>query len=112
MKYPCLVPKSLCKTPIHIEIYQERMTKYGEPLETIVVDCMCNYQDNAKTVFTKDKKLVELVGTAYIPGDIAPMLANISGGIVVVNGEQRDISTGTKARNPDNSVNFTKIEVK
>lgn len=112
MKYPCLVRKNVCTTPAHLEIKREGLTKYGEPLSNISIDCMCNYQDNAKTVYTDDKKLVELVGCAYFQGDIVPELPTISGGTITINGETRGIYIGTKARNPDSTVNFTKIEVK
>ena len=44
-------------------------------------------------------------------GDIAPDMAVISGGTVEVFGEKRRIERGMKARNPDGSVNYTRLEV-
>lgn len=111
MKYPCLIPKRLCKTDIHIEISKEGVDENGEPFPVIVVDTKCNYQDKAHTVFTAEKKVVRLAGRAYIPGDIAPELATISGGKVVVFGIKRRIYIGTKARNPDSTVNYTLLEI-
>lgn len=111
MKYPCLVPKHLCKTDIEVEISQEGLTKYGEPLPSVVWFGKCNYQDSAKTVLTSEKKLIQLSGCALIPGDIVPALPNISGGIIKVNGEIRRIFKGTKARNPDGTVNYTRLDV-
>lgn len=111
MKYPCLVPKRLCKTPVIVEIEQEGLNKYGEPLESVVIKDMCNYQDSAKTILTAEKKLVQLSGAALFPGDIAPELPNIAGGAVTVNGVSRRIFTGVKARNPDGTVNYTRLEL-
>lgn len=111
MKYPCLIPKQFCKTEIKIEIDREGLDKYGEPLETVKWSGMCSYQDKGRTVLTADKKLIQLSGTALIPGDIAPELPIIPGGTISVFGEERTIYQGTKARNADGSVNYTKIEV-
>lgn len=109
MKYPCLVPKRLCKTDISLTIDREGINKYGEPLENIVYGGKCNYQDKAKKVLTADKQWVEITGAALFPGDICPELPVISGGEAVVFGEKRRIQSGTKARNPDGSVNYTEV---
>lgn len=111
MKYPCLIPKTACKTPIHIEIDREGISVYGEPLESVVVDGKCNYQDKAKTIFTKEKKEVIITGCALMPGDIAPELATISSGTVTIFGEKRRIATGVKARNIDGTVNYTRLDL-
>lgn len=111
MKYPCLVPKRLCKTPVTVELEQEGINKYGEPLDSIVISDLCNYQDSTKTVLTAEKKLIQLSGTALFPGDIAPDMPSISGGTINVNGVQRRIFQGMKARNPDGTVNYTRLDV-
>lgn len=109
MKYPCLVPKRLCRTEISLSIEQEGLDKYGDPLPTIEYSGKCNYQDKAKTVLTFEKKLVQITGSALFPGDICPELPLISGGTAVIFGVQRRILQGTKARNPDESVNYTEV---
>lgn len=91
MKYPCLVQKIFCKTEIEVELEQEGVTRYGEPLPVFVWKGKCNYQDKGKTVLTAEKKLIQLSGCAMIPGDIAPELPVISGGTLVVF-EKRDVS--------------------
>ena len=111
MKYPSLVPNRWCRTPIHIVINQEGISEDGEPLKALEIDTMCNYQDKAKKVLTEQQQLIEIEGTALINGDIAPSLASISNGTVVVNGVERRIFRGTKARNPDGTVNYTKLEL-
>lgn len=111
MKYPCLVDKRLCKTPIHVEFEQDSVTNRGEPLPPVIYDGTCNYQDTAKTVRTSEKKLIETTGAALFPGDIAHGLPVISGGTVIVFGVERRIASGTKARNPDGTVNYTRLEL-
>lgn len=109
MKYPCLVPKRLCKTDIRLEIDQEGLNEYGEPLKQVVFEGKCNYQDKAKTILTAEKKLVEITGCAMFPGDICPELPVISGGSATVFGTKRRIQQGTKARNMDGTVNYTEV---
>lgn len=111
MKYPSLINKAFCKTDIEITIYQEGLTEDGEPIIAFKGNYKCNYQDSAKTVQTADKKQVKLTGVAYIPNDIAPNLPTLSGGTAVVYGVKRTIHTGVKARNPDGSVNYCKLEL-
>lgn len=111
MKYPSLVPNSVCKTDVHVTIYQEGISEDGEPLKAFEADLLCNYQDSAKTVLTAEKKLVQLSGTAYFHGDIAPEIPELSGGTVTVYGVERRIFRGEKGRNPDGTVNFTRLDV-
>lgn len=56
LKYPCLVPKRLCRTPVIVEIEQEGLNKYGEPNKSVVIKEMCNYQDSGQTILTAEKK--------------------------------------------------------
>ena len=111
MKYPCLVPKRLCKVPIHVHLESEGLTNLGEPEQVLDLDLKCNFQDRAKTILTTEKKLVQITGTALFPGDIAPDFPTLSGGTVTVFGEERRIEQGMKARNPDGTVNYCQLEV-
>ena len=106
MKYPCLVPRRLCKTDISLSLDREGLNEYGEPLEPIQYSGKCNYQDKARTVLTAEKKLIKITGTALFCGDICPELPVISGGEV-----KRRIEQGTKARNSDGSVNYTEVQL-
>lgn len=109
MGWPCLVPQQFCRTEIILELDQEGVNEFGEPLTPFLYSGKCNYQDNAKTVLTTQKKLVQISGKALFPGDICPELPVISGGFAVIHGVKRRILQGTKARNPDGSVNFTEV---
>ena len=111
MKYPCLVPKRLCRTDIHVHLESEGLSNLGEPVQVLDLDLMCNFQDRAKTILTTEKKLVQITGTAMFPGDIAPDFPTLSGGTVTIFGEERRIEQGMKARNPDGTVNYCQLEV-
>ena len=54
---------------------------------------------------------MRIEGTILIPGDIAPGISSISSGEVEVLGIKRNIYKGEKARNPDGTVNYTKLEL-
>lgn len=109
MKWPCLVLKQFCKTDIVLDIEQEGVNGYGEPLPATHYEGKCNYQDSAKRILTDQKKIVQITGIALFPGDICPGLSVISGGTAVVHGAKRRILKGTKARNPDATVNYTEV---
>lgn len=111
MKFPCLIDKRFCKTDITVTLYAENWNENGEPVEIFTGSFQCNYQDSAKTVITTDKETVQLTGTAYIPNDIVPEISVLSGGKAIVNGVRRTIFSGTKARNPDGTVNYTKLDL-
>ena len=74
MKYPCLVQKQFCKTPVHVHLESEELNNLGAPKYMLDVDLQCNFQDKVKTILTAEKKLVQVTGTALFPGDIAPEL--------------------------------------
>lgn len=111
MKWPELVPDSVCKTPIHVIIDQEGISEEGEPLKALEANLMCNYQDSAYRTLNEQQKLIVLSGKAYFNGDIAPSIPVISGGEVIVFGVKRRIHKGTKARNLDGTVNYSLLEI-
>lgn len=112
MKWPCLVSNKYCNVDIKLSMDQEGINKYGEPLESITYEGKCNYQDRARRIFTDEKKVIEITGTALFPGDICPELPVISGGTAKVFDVERRIYRGTKARNPDGTVNYTEVLLK
>lgn len=111
MKYPCLVPKQLCKTNIHVHLESEELDKLGNPKYAMDLDLKCNFQDKAKTILTAEKKIVQVTGTALFPGDIVPDMPSLPGGTVTVFGQERRIEAGRKNRNPDGTVNYCTLEV-
>lgn len=111
MKYPRLVLPLACKTEATIILDQEGLTPYGEPLTPYRATCLCNYQSSAKTIWTRERKSIQLSGVLYIDGDIAPELPEITSGTVTICGETRQIAEGRKHRNPDGTVNFTELSI-
>lgn len=111
MGWPCLVPKALSKTPIKVMLYGEGIDENGAPLPALTVETRCNWQDSAKVVRSDETHTVQLSGVALFPGDLCPALAVISSGQVEVFGTVRNIFRGSKARNPDGTVNYTRLEL-
>ena len=111
MKYPSLVPESVCKIPVSLTVYADELSENGAPIVAAAYEGRCNYQDSAQRVYTSDKHDIQLSGKALFNGDIFPELPVIAGGEAVIFGEKRRIYRGTKARNPDGSVNFTQLDL-
>lgn len=107
MHFPSLVLPQFCKTPIHVIVQSEDVSKDGEPIKAFEADLFCNYQDKVVTVLTDQQKIVKITGSALFNGDIAPNLATLSGGSVNIHGVERKIADTRKSRNPDGSVNYT-----
>lgn len=110
MGFPRLVRNA--RTPVRVVITAEDPNEYGER-EVLLDDAglLCNYQDAASVRHTTEKQAPGVTGTIYIDGDILPGAAVISCGYVEIFGERREIVKGSKARNLDGSVNYTRIEV-
>lgn len=111
-RWPQLVLSQFCTTDIKVTVEGEELNENGTPCTLIEWSGKCNYQDKAKRIYTGEKTLVEVTGTCLIPGDIAPEVATIPSGIVHIFGVDRILVLGTKARNPDGTVNFTQLELK
>ena len=110
-RYPQLVPKRLCKTPISVTVQGEGLTKTGAPITLIVEELKCNFQDGGQWVINDDQKYVRTSGSAYFNGDPFPSIPNITGGTVIVHGEERKVERGIKGRNPDGTVNFVQLRL-
>ena len=106
MVYPKLVRKKDCKTDIHVVLYEEGTTEDGEPIIALEDDFKCNYQDKAKRILTAEKVMIELTAKALFCEDIAPNLP-----VNILFGQTRRIYQGTKARNPDGTVNYVELEI-
>lgn len=109
MAYPKLVTHA--KIPVRVVIEAEETNEFNEPKVLLDAYFRCNYQDSASVKYSSDKKTPQITGTIYINGDILPSAAVISHGYVVIFGAKRYIVRGSKGRNLDGAVNYTKIEV-
>lgn len=109
--FPSLVKNQFCKTPVEVTIYGEGVTEDGAPVAVFNGSLFCNVQSKAKTVYTKEQKLVQVSAVLLFNGDIAPVCTNLSSGFVVLDGVKRNIIQGVKYRNPDGTVNYTELDV-
>lgn len=111
MRYPKLVLPRFCTTPITVSVTQDGISEDGEPLQAFEAELYCNYQEEARTVMTDQQQMVKITGRAYFDGDIAPEIATLSGGTVLLFGVHRRIESSRKARNPDGTVNYTVLSL-
>lgn len=109
MTFPCLVRPEVCRTPLRLVLEAEEINEDGAPVTALEWSGTCNWQDGGRTELTEEQKYVRVAGRAYIPGDIAPELAVISGGWGEIFGARREILRGIKARNLDGTVNYTEV---
>lgn len=111
MVWPKLVPSWLCTTPAHVRADSGGTDEDGAPIVALEIDAGCNYQSGGKVVLTADKREVRLSGVCLFDGDIAPELPELTSGTVEVAGGKYEIFQGAKARNPDGTVNYTRLEL-
>lgn len=111
MKFPCLVDKRFCKTPVTVSIESDELNEDGELADVFVIDTNCNLQMGARVSMTKDKEKIELAGIALFIGDLCPSIPVIASGNVTINGNKYGINKGTKNYNPDGTVNYTTLEL-
>lgn len=111
MKYPKLVPPSVCKTKIMVTINRDEIGEYGESEVQQVGSFYCNYQATSKRIYTSDTSYIQLSGIALLDGDAFDMGSNPSDGEAVITGRTFRIHSVSKMRNPDGSVNYTKVEL-
>ena len=111
MKFPCLVDKRFCKTPIKVVIDNTELNEDGELTQSLELATTCNLQMGARVSLTKDKEKIELSGVALFAGDLCPSVPVIASGTATINGQSYEINKGTKNLNPDGTVNYTTLEL-
>ena len=92
-------------------MYSDDISEEGAPQIALEDDFKCNYQNKAKRVLTSEKVSVQVTGICLFHEDIAPNMTDIHSGKVTVFGKERDIIQGTKARNPDGTVNYVELDI-
>lgn len=111
MRYPPLVPPAVCHT--RIRVYREDgINPDGSPRRIAVFDGLCNYKEQMRQVMDADRRLITLSAVALLPGDISPGTEHLAGSVLV--GDSRTVRTihsAYRARNPDGSVNYTRLEL-
>lgn len=112
MKYPQIVPNMVCTTPVHLILNGEDLNRYGQPMEVLNLDTTCNYQCTSQRTIEDKQIVIKTVATLLFNGDIVPELEEITSGTAEISGEVRQIEKGSKVRNPDGTVNYTRIYLK
>lgn len=111
MRYPKLVKDFTQSTPVNVVIDADGIDEDGAPIEGARWSGACNWQDQTVEKYGKEKAETEVLASLYIDGDPFPELAIISGGTVEAFEDTRNIVRGAKGRNPDGTVNFTRLEL-
>lgn len=102
-------PKWLDRTPVTVVITAGQ-DEDGTPLEVCRWDGKCRMAESTCTAVDKDGRRISLQAVLYICGDIAPDQPVLSG-YVELQGKRWQIQQARRPRNPDGSVNHTKLEV-
>lgn len=110
MKYPRLVPDRVCTTPITV-FREGGLNRDGSPKRTVIFEGKCNYSEKTYQRITADKQLVTINAQALFNGDIAPETDVITGKAEVLSGIRRRIYASQKCRDPDGTVNYTRLEL-
>ena len=68
MKWPELVPDSVCTIPVKIQ-FEDGINEDGSPKKAVLFEGNCNYSENSKQVLDQERRLVQLQTTALFNGD-------------------------------------------
>lgn len=112
MRWPSLIKGFAQSTPVSVTVDAEGVDEDGAPIEGATWSGTANWQDASGIVFTKDRVEVDVRATLYIDGDPFPAVPWITGGIVEAFDGVREIVRGSKGRNPDGTVNFTRLDLR
>ena len=96
-------------TPVEIVII-DGINEDGTEKEVVRKNIKCNYSETTKRVQNSEGLWVPLSGVIHFKGDICPDIANPTG-YVILFGKEITISNYSRLRNPDGSVNHTKLEL-
>lgn len=135
MRYPKLVPPHLCTERVRV-VFLGGLQADGSEEVLREWSGKCNLQRKTRQTMSDDKRLIAIEATALFDGDIAPFTADPQGEIYFTepepitaeNGAFLDSERGegltfdregrpyriyrcTKERNPDGTVNYTRLEL-
>ncbi|BFH16506.1 hypothetical protein J6TS7_31110 [Paenibacillus dendritiformis] len=105
MRFP--FPRWNQVTPV--KVYQTELSEDGEPVEELIYDGKCFYDEKSRQVLNAERQLVQLSGLIIIEGDINP--GKQIEGYVLIGGERKVIYRTKRPRNPDGSVFSTELEL-
>lgn len=102
-----MVPPGVCRVPV--KVYRVCTGEDGAPLRTLVFDGRCNFDEHTRQTMTADKRLIRLEGAALLDGDPCP--GQELAGEAEFEGRTYQIYRASRCRNPDGTVNFTRLEL-
>ena len=109
MGYPKLV--RIARTPVHVELFKAECNDYNERETAVCGDFLCNHQSGGEIAYGEQKQRIQLAGTLLFDGDICPDCDSpVDGRLTLLGSEFRAVRV-QKHRNPDGSVNYTRIDV-
>ena len=111
MKYPKLVPESVCRTPCRVILRAEGINEDGERIPAFSADLKCLFQSSSRRILNSKQQEISISAEAYFSSDFCPELPEIPDGEIQIFGVKRHIERGQKARNPDGSVNYIRLDV-
>ncbi len=135
MRYPKLVPPKLCTASVRV-VFLGGMDIEGREETLCEYSGRCNILLKTKQTMTADKRLVTIEAVALFDGDIAPYIPQPKGALYITavysldcennmpletedgqtlvhtaEGKPYRIFRCTKERNPDGTVNYTRLEL-
>ena len=109
MQWPRLVPPAVCRTPCVVTLTGD-LGEDGAPITLAAISTRCNWADKPRQILDAERRLITLSGAALFDGDIAPDV-DILAGTVTLYGRDWVIYRGSKCRDPDGTVNYTRLEL-
>lgn len=120
-RWPRLVRPELCHTPVTVTL-TDGETADGAPDGVLVLSLMCrldddpqesispnrDFGDGARRSINAERVVQWRQGTAFFDGDIAPD-RDVLAGSVEIGGKSWRIESAMRGRNPDGSVNYTRL---
>ena len=110
MNYPQLVPDWVCTTPVTVFLTGEN-DEQGEETVKQEIAVNCNMSVTVKNIKEGDRYVQKPVTSLYFNGPLAAKDSELKGWVILPEAEKRNIVAGFLARNPDATVNYTKLEL-
>ena len=109
MRWPELVPLAVCRVPVTVTL-TDGDGEDGAPNVVRTLQLHCNYNGKGGWTVDDQRQMVRYTAAALFPGDMAPDLVHLTGWVEIM-GARLIIHTADRARNPDGSVNYTRLEL-
>lgn len=111
MKWPRLVAPFAASTQVSCCVDAEGIDEDGAPVAGARWSGPANWQDASARTYHAADEATDVAAVVYIDGDAFPDVAFLTGGKVEAFGGSLRIAKGSKARNPDGTVNYTRLDL-